>query len=152
MTSTSIGATKEGVTLGTNGSQRRFPRRPQHSCSAVRGDRAHLVNWEPVLYRARTYVRMTTMVTPADFGLSPRHFRIRGRHEMVELTPSLCPNGHRFENGSYLTGNSPCVACTGSSHRIWLCQSVRCSAGWIWPACKDRADLPEWDGITPPPR
>ena len=71
---------------------------------------------------------------------------------MVELTPSCCPNGHRFENSSYLTGNSPCVTCTGSSHRTWLCQSVRCSAGWIWPACKDRPDLPEWDGVTPPPR
>jgi hypothetical protein len=41
------------------------------------------------------------MVAPADFGLSPRHFRIRGRHELVELTPSLCPNGHRFDNGSH---------------------------------------------------
>ena len=94
------------------------------NCVVVDSDRGVCLDEPPGLTLAvKDGTRMTTMVTPADFGLSPWHFRIRGRHEMVELTPSLCPNGHRFENGSYLTGSSPCVACTGSSHRISGCAS-----------------------------
>jgi hypothetical protein len=45
---------------------------------------------------------MAPMVAPGDFGLSPRHFRIRGRHEMVELTQQQQLE-HRFLVGPNLS-------------------------------------------------
>src|SRR6478672_11285958 len=85
--------------------------------------------------------------TPGDFGLSDRHYRIRG-HELAEAMPDRCPAGHILEKNTILVSNHPCTSCNGSSHRCWRCRE--CDACWIWPACTDRPDWPEWSGIQFP--
>lgn len=42
--------------------------------------------------------------------------------ELIELSPSECPNGHQLGPNLVLMGNHPCISCTGSSHRIWICR------------------------------
>lgn len=84
----------------------------------------------------------------SDFGLSPRHFRLDGHHLLIELAPAECPNGHPLGGDHGLAGNHPCVSCTGSSHRIWLCRE--CPAGWIWPACVKAPTYIEWAGVDEP--
>jgi hypothetical protein len=84
------------------------------------------------------------VLTPGDFGLSQRHYRVDGQR-MVEAMPGRCPAGHPMGENTVLIGNHPCVKCTGSSHRTWRCRE--CDACWIWPACVDRPDWPEWAGM-----
>ncbi|HZM65944.1 MAG TPA: hypothetical protein VFC16_06550 [Nakamurella sp.] len=84
------------------------------------------------------------MLTPDDFGLSDRHYRIRG-HELFEAMPEHCPTGHVLGNNNILLSSHPCTNCTGSSHRTWRCRE--CDACWIWPACTDRPEWPEWTGV-----
>ena len=72
------------------------------------------------------------VLTPEDFGLSARHFRIHG-HQLVEAMPDRCPAGHVLGRNNVLVSNYPCVGCTGRSHRLWRCRS--CDACWVWPAC-----------------
>jgi len=81
----------------------------------------------------------------SDFGLSPRHFRLGPHRELIELSPAMCPRGHPLGADHCLAGNHPCVSCTGTSHRIWLCRE--CDAGWIWPACAKKPQWPEWPGV-----
>jgi len=88
------------------------------------------------------------MLTPDDFGLSDRHYRIQG-HQLSEAMPDRCPAGHILGKNSILLSNHPCTSCTGSSHRTWRCRA--CDACWIWPACTDRPEWPEWPGICMPP-
>ena len=83
------------------------------------------------------------VLKPDDFGLSDRHYRIRG-HQLSEMMPDRCPAGHPLGKETVLVSNHPCVMCTGSSHRTWRCR--QCDACWIWPACVDRPDWPEWSG------
>ncbi len=84
------------------------------------------------------------MLTPDGFNLSARHYRIEG-HNLIEACPPRCPQGHPLGRDTVLIGNHPCVQCTGSGHRTWRCRT--CDACWIWPACVDRPDWPEWPGI-----
>jgi|GEM_PF-3288662 len=86
------------------------------------------------------------MLTPDDFGLSDRHYRIQG-HELIEAMPDRCPAGHALGKNNILLSNHPCTGCTGSSHRTWRCRE--CDACWIWPACADR---PDWPGVDTPGR
>lgn len=87
------------------------------------------------------------MLTPNDFGLSDWHYRIQGQ-QLSEAMPNRCPSGHLLGKNTVLIGNHPCVNCTGSSHRTWRCRE--CDACWIWPACADRPEWPEWPGINAP--
>jgi hypothetical protein len=87
------------------------------------------------------------VLTPEGFGLSGQHYDVSDRR-LAERAPTLCPAGHPLGKDTVLIGNHPCVKCTGSSHRTWRCR--RCDACWIWPACTDRPDWPEWSGIDGP--
>jgi len=84
------------------------------------------------------------MLTPGQFGLSARHYKIDGQR-MIEALPPRCPHGHLLTRDTVLIGNHPCVKCTGSGHRTWRCRE--CDSCWIWPACVDRPDWPEWSGL-----
>ncbi len=84
------------------------------------------------------------MLTPRDFGLSARHYRVQGQ-QLAEAMPARCPNGHPLGTDTVLIGNHPCVACTGTGHRTWRCRE--CDACWIWPACVHRPQWPEWPGL-----
>lgn len=76
------------------------------------------------------------------YRLDPRYYLPTGRAAVTERAPPTCPNGHPLGPDRVLVGNHPCVKCTGSSHRTWRCRE--CDACWIWPACIDKPDWPEW--------
>lgn len=83
-------------------------------------------------------------LTPEDFGFSSRYYRMVVGHQMIEACPPRCPNGDPLREDTVLIGNHPCTRCHGSGHRTWRCRV--CDACWIWPACLDRPQWPEWPG------
>jgi hypothetical protein len=56
------------------------------------------------------------MLTPEDFGLSARHYRIQD-HQLIEAMPDRCPAGHVLGRDDVLVSNYPCARCTGRGHR-----------------------------------
>ena len=82
-------------------------------------------------------------LTPDDFGLSPKHYRIVD-HTLIEKWPKLCPNQHALGRDRSLVGNYPCTQCNGRPHRTWRCR--QCDACWVWPGCREHPDWPVWAG------